>query len=137
MNAATRRSLVIVTVTAVALFLYFALRASPPPARIVDRVEPSVAAEPKASTPQVSSAERVKKPEPIDGATPTVAAEAEPPNEPLASAAPEKQAILGTIVVVDEQGIEHPTESGTLRLVVWRGNDAHADSVEVKEGSWQ
>lgn len=42
----------------------------------------------------------------------------------------------GTIVVVDERGVEHPGESGTLALGLWRGQRADPVETSVVEGRW-
>lgn len=44
--------------------------------------------------------------------------------------------LSGSIVVVDEHGMEHPSEDGSFGLLAWSGSTASHSQVEVRGGSW-
>lgn len=44
--------------------------------------------------------------------------------------------LAGTLIVVDAQGVEHPAESGTFALVLWRGDRGSWREIEVRNGRW-
>ena len=45
--------------------------------------------------------------------------------------------LTGTVVVLDEFHVEHPTESGKLSLDLWTGHVGHHAQVKGETGRWQ
>lgn len=65
-----------------------------------------------------------------------------PAETPQASSEPtlaggDTKVLVGTFVVVDPRGVEHPHEDGEFSLVLWQGNSGHHARVIVKAGRWQ
>lgn len=64
-----------------------------------------------------------------------------PPSVPQPTAvapapAAELLELRGTLVAIDEHGVEHPREDGGFALVLWKGPKGREQTVAVRAGSW-
>ncbi|MBI1854209.1 MAG: hypothetical protein HYR85_28050 [Planctomycetes bacterium] len=133
------RAVVVVAVAAVAIILYVAFRASPPQATRAPSIDRAISVE--SPTPTPHDATPIAATTAGDAPTPTQTAsvETEPAtlDEPTTKPSAGTQSISGTIVVVDAEGVEHRTESGSFRLYDSDGHGAAAVTVGVAAGSWR
>lgn len=129
--------LVFTTVAGLALWLF--VRDREPPSRAIDRAEqaahPSPGDESELRTP-------VEEPLASDPVPPVPTSTPEP--APAALDAPSEPAevsdgIRGRVIVLDAEGVEHTSESGTMQLFVptgGRGSIRFGHSVAVEDGAW-
>ncbi len=128
-----RKALVVIALLLAVTLGWFALRRSqsgveslaPPAALPAAHAEASHALDPLSEEP-AKGARQVEPSAVPEKSTPA----------PNTDATVDGVALRGTIVAIDERGVEHPREDGEFQLVAWKGQGGGGQTVAVRSGAW-